>query len=197
MRLRWTLILPILGLPMFLLHGVSSVNPLTEDLNCNAVPDIIELQHGTFHTIPIMGISATVAVVLIVVAVYVLHQYRTALSGMEYRHSTDISMKIFKSKYRGVIRTKLWVLAVLGVLLGGLVLVSAYKTTNPLSEDSDGDGLPSVVETQVGTDPNDPLSQTYVANISDIGVDKNATLYYYEYIYPELQKIRPKEIGGE
>jgi len=59
------------------------------------------------------------------------------------------------------------------VVLGSLlVLASATSNSSIFSEDSDGDGLPDVVEEQVGTHPNDPLSCIYVQGISDAGMNE-------------------------
>lgn len=62
---------------------------------------------------------------------------------------------------------------VLAVLVCGSVLlvVSAQNSNNPFAEDSDGDGLPNVVEMQVGTNPNDPYSCIYVQGVSDANVN--------------------------
>lgn len=54
------------------------------------------------------------------------------------------------------------------VVLGSLlVLASATSNSSIFSEDSDGDGLPDIVEEQVGTDPYDPSSYIYVMGIND------------------------------
>ncbi len=55
-----------------------------------------------------------------------------------------------------------FVILVLGCLL---VVVSAAKSSI-LNEDSDGDGLPTVVELQVGTNPNDPNSCITIEGVS-------------------------------
>ena len=60
-----------------------------------------------------------------------------------------------------------WVLVVLCLVFGSLVSVGAQKImNNPLSEDQDGDGLPTVVENQVGTNPTDPYDYTAISNLN-------------------------------
>ncbi len=147
---------------LFASYSVGSVNPLAEDSNGNAVPDVVELQHGAFYIPPILGVSATVAVALVTIVVFTVYRRHIISKSREHRNLTDVLIKIYRSKYREVVGMRLWVLAVLCLVLGGLTLVSAQKTTNnPLSEDKDGDGLPTVAEMQIGTDPNDPYD--YVA----------------------------------
>jgi hypothetical protein len=94
--------------------------------------------------------------------------------SMDYRNDFDFFAKIFKSKMRRWFDVRrFYTFCVLAVLLCGLVLVvSAQKTNDPFAEDSDGDGIPNVVEEQVGTDPYDPYSCIYVQGISDAGTNE-------------------------
>ncbi len=69
---------------------------------------------------------------------------------------------------RGVLKSKRrWCIKGVCILLVFLLLATAIPI-NILSEDIDGDGLPNLVETQIGTNPYDPMSCVYVAGISDI-----------------------------
>ncbi|WP_457549586.1 thrombospondin type 3 repeat-containing protein [Archaeoglobus sp.] len=154
-------------------YRVGSANPLSEDTNGNTMPDVIELQHGTFKVFTALSVGPIVTVTTLTIAVIVAyHNHAIQRKDMDYRDKRDISLKIYRSKYRGVIVTKFWALAVLCLVLGGLILVSAQKiTNNPLSEDQDGDGLPTIVENQVGTNPNDPYDYVALPSLNMIVVE--------------------------
>jgi len=158
----------------------SLLSPLTEDSNGNTLPDIVELQKGTFisYVTPIITVYAMTITFTIILIVTLITLKAIIPESIDYRNDFDFFAKIFKSKLRGWCDVKwFYTFCVLAVLLCGLVLVaSAQKNSNnPFAEDSDGDGLPSVVETQVGTDPDNPYSCIYVQGISDVGVNEIQT----------------------
>jgi len=81
----------------------SSISPLAEDSNGNALPDLIELQKGTFvlHIVYPMTIYATVIAITIIFTVTLIIIKVTIHESVEYRNDFDSFAKIFKSKMRG------------------------------------------------------------------------------------------------
>lgn len=79
----------------------SSVNPLTEDLNMNSVPDLIEVQKGSYEPIKsYICINTLITLPTITVAVIPILPTFPFTSEIEMRNRIDLVVKIFKSKYR-------------------------------------------------------------------------------------------------
>ena len=80
----------------------SSSNPLSEDLNGNGIPDIVEIQKSTINP-PVLGVGTITDLALIVLVIFVVLVGYLITKSREYGDVRDITVKIFKSKYRRVI----------------------------------------------------------------------------------------------
>jgi len=153
---------------------ISRSSLLSEDSNGNTLPDLVELQKGCqLHTskIPKINTCAIIAIIntAIISVVIVITRKLATFKGLDYRKNFDFFAKIFKSKMRGWFNVRWFcTFCVLAVLLCGLVLVASAqkKGYDPFAEDPDGDGLPSVVEEQIGTDPLDAMDVAYLEDIN-------------------------------
>ena len=173
MKLRVALITAILGFALIASQYQFKLPSIFEDDNANGIPDFEEMQIGIYKphfSINMLPIVPVFTAIIFVISVFVAFE-RISKTEIAYRNDFDFFAKLFKSKMRGWcdVRKVVFAFLVLGCLL---VLVSATDNGSIFSEDSDGDGLPDVVEEQVGTDPNDPLSCIYVQGISDAGMNE-------------------------
>ena len=130
----------LIALP-FIAYNVGSANPLLEDNNGNTIPDVIEINHGTFQVFktlsPGFTLSTAVIIIAIVTAIYVTIQRR----NYDYRDNREASLKIYKSKYK-VVGMKISALVVCLVMFGFLTGIASAT----IFEDFDGDGVPDVIE---------------------------------------------------
>ena len=118
-------------------------NPLSEDSNGNTIPDIVEVQKGTFYPSQVPCVVTLQLATVVIVAVFLpIIVYRLA---MEHRNLIDVTVKIFKSKYR-VVGMKISALVVCLVMFGFL---AGFVSAAPFDEDSDGDGVPDVIENSI------------------------------------------------
>lgn len=142
-----------------------SLNPLSEDSNGNGMPDIVELQIGKFSFPSItLGVSIATALTVIITVIYFVESKKC--DDIDHRVNLDLPVKIFKSKYRRWLGVRVLVFTVLLVFL---LVIPVHAENKPiLSEDPDGDGLPTVVEIQLGSDPNNPYDYVCVESIGFI-----------------------------
>ncbi len=71
---------------------------------------------------------------------------------------------------------RVWAIFGLFLILCAVGVVLAKSINNVLSEDADGDGMPTIVEKAVGTNPNDPLSCITVKGISYVESNNTSIL---------------------
>ena len=96
------LLTSIIILNLFAMYPTAS-NPLSEDLNGNFVPDIVETHKISYQPLKIPSFTVVNTIVAIVFIVVVQIVLVVSKNEVDHRTDFDILVKLFKSKFREVV----------------------------------------------------------------------------------------------
>jgi len=96
------LLTSIIILNLFAMYPTVS-NPLSEDLNGNVVPDIVEMHKISYQPakIPSFTVVSTIVTIVFIVVVQIVSV--VSKNEVDYRTDFDILVKLFKSKFKEVV----------------------------------------------------------------------------------------------